>query len=284
MDGQIATAKANGRQENFLWDNLALISRNETEYVNEPYVTGGNPILADEDVLFNDLLGSTIGIGSGKEYRETGMTAFGETDEKSAMFTGKPYIGELGYAFLFRNYRPEQGKWQTADPLGYPDGWNNFAYVNNLPLCYIDIYGCVSWSTLAQGALGVLGGSVEVVASVALVANPTAPGVSQTLGVIGFMDGLGRIGLGIANITNGILDNEAGPADYIEVTAMIAGQFNPESQETYDSIATAVNLGLGLYLPGAQSKIIENGMKIFDGYTAIEVIIDSLKKIHQQLE
>ena len=28
-DGQIATAKANGRQENFLWDNLALISCNE---------------------------------------------------------------------------------------------------------------------------------------------------------------------------------------------------------------------------------------------------------------
>ena len=40
MDGQIATAKANGRQEHFLWDNLALTSRNETEYVNEPYVTG----------------------------------------------------------------------------------------------------------------------------------------------------------------------------------------------------------------------------------------------------
>ena len=117
MDGQIATAKANGRQENFLWDNLAMISRNETEYVNEPYVTGGNPILADGDVLFNDLLGSTIGIRSGKEYRETGMTAFGETDEKSAMFTGKPYIGELGYAFPFRNYRPDQGKWQTGDPL-----------------------------------------------------------------------------------------------------------------------------------------------------------------------
>ena len=122
MDGQIATAKANGRQENFLWDNLALISRNETEYVNEPYVTGGNPILADGDVLFNDLLGSTIGIRSGKEYRETGMTAFGETDEKSAMFTGNPYIGELGYAFLFRNYRPDQGKWQTGDPLfGFHD-------------------------------------------------------------------------------------------------------------------------------------------------------------------
>ena len=141
MDGQIATAKANGRQENFLWDNLALISRNETEYVNEPYVTGGNPILADEDVLFNDLLGSTIGIRSGKEYRETGMTAFGETDEKSAMFTGKPYIGELGYAFLFRNYRPGLGKWQTSDPLDYPDGWNNLAYVNNMVINCFDYQG-----------------------------------------------------------------------------------------------------------------------------------------------
>ena len=149
MDGQIATAKANGRQENFLWDNLALISRNETEYVNEPYVTGGNPILADGDVLFNDLLGSTIGIRSGKEYRETGMTAFGETDEKSAMFTGKPYIGELGYAFLFRNYRPGLGKWQTSDPLGYPDGWNNLAYVNNGVIEYIDQEG--AWALEVLG-------------------------------------------------------------------------------------------------------------------------------------
>ena len=147
MDGQIATAKANGRQENFLWDNLALISRNETEYVNEPYVTGGNPILADEDVLFNDLLGSTIGIRSGKEYRETGMTAFGETDEKSAMFTGKPYIGELGYAFLFRNYRPGLGKWQASDPLGYPDGWNNFAYCNNWVNDAINLFGGILLST-----------------------------------------------------------------------------------------------------------------------------------------
>ena len=59
------------------------------------------------------------------------MTAFGESDNVNAFFTGKPLVGELGYTFLFRNYRPEQGKWQTADPLGYPDGWNNFAYCEN---------------------------------------------------------------------------------------------------------------------------------------------------------
>lgn len=64
------------------------------------------------------------------------------------MFTGKPEITGLGYAFLFRNYRGDLGKWQTQDPigiiiatepefaskdtpetyeLGYPDGWNNLA-------------------------------------------------------------------------------------------------------------------------------------------------------------
>ena len=146
IDGQLAARVSIESSETFHWDGLALIQRNNTSYVNEPAVTGGNPILADGDVLFNDLLGSTIGIRSGKEYRETGMTAFGETDEKSAMFTGKPYIGELGYAFLFRNYRPEQGKWQTADPLGYPDGWNNLAYCNNGVTMAIDWLGAATHS------------------------------------------------------------------------------------------------------------------------------------------
>ena len=285
MDGQIATAKTKAGTESFLWDGLALISRNETEYVNEPYVTGGNPILANDKVLFNDMLGTTLGIKADK-YESIQRDAFGMAAQESPenFFTGKPYIGELGYAFLFRNYRPDQGKWLTCDPLGYPDGWNNFTYVRNGVIYSIDIYGCVTWDTLAQGALGVLGGGIEIVASIALVANPTVPGVSQTLGVIGFMDGLGRIGLGIANITKGILDQEAGPADYIEVAAMIAGELDPSSQETYDSIATAINLALGQYLPGAESKIIENGMKIFDGYAAIDAIIASLKKIHGQIE
>ena len=70
---------------------------------------------------------------------------------------GKPHIGELGYAFLFRNYRPEQGKWQTADPLGYPDGWNNLAYVNNNIIENIDWlgYSAVSTSGTASGPGGV---------------------------------------------------------------------------------------------------------------------------------
>ncbi len=153
VDGQIATAKthATGKQESFLWDGLALIHRGGTSYINEPYVTGGNPILADNRILFNDMLGSTLGSHSDEGYTPVRMTAFGESDNADAFFTGKPLVGELGYTFLFRNYRPELGKWQTADPLGYPDGWNNLAYVNNGVTMAIDwMGGCTLFSTCPE--------------------------------------------------------------------------------------------------------------------------------------
>ena len=136
-DGQIAQAIHNGKSEDFLWDGLALIHRGETSFINETYVTGGNPVMAGDDVLFNDMLGSTLAV-NGKAVE---MTSFGETADKNAFFTGKPMINELGYSFLFRDYNPNQGKWTTTAPLGYPDGWNNLAYVNNGVTTAIDWFG-----------------------------------------------------------------------------------------------------------------------------------------------
>ncbi len=148
IDGQLAEAVTPEKRESFQWDGLALIQRNSTSYVNEPAVTGGNPILADDKVLFNDMLGTTLGIKDGDKVMQNNLTAFGVPTDHSSLptdhfFTGKPYIGELGYAFLFRNYRADQGKWQTADPIGYPDGWNNFAYVNNQIITALDFLGAL---------------------------------------------------------------------------------------------------------------------------------------------
>jgi len=89
-----------------------------------------------------------MGSVSGKDYKAVDMTLFGEskTEDEEVFFTGKPEVDGLGYAFTFRNYRSSLGKWQTADPLGYPDGWNNKAYVNNRVVRYIDFLGAkVFW-------------------------------------------------------------------------------------------------------------------------------------------
>ncbi|MCI7644334.1 MAG: hypothetical protein MST10_08325, partial [Lentisphaeria bacterium] len=61
--------------------------------------------------------------------------------DESSFYTGKPKVDGLGYTFNYRNYRADQGKWQTADPLGYPDGFNNYSYVNNGVTDKIDYLG-----------------------------------------------------------------------------------------------------------------------------------------------
>ena len=109
------------------------------------------------------MLGTTLGVKDGDKVTQNSLTAFGESLSASLMqdsfFTGKPHIGELGYAFLFRNYRPEQGKWQTTDPLGYPDGWNNLAYVNNGVTMAIDRLGAAIILTGFRNLQGT-GGSI----------------------------------------------------------------------------------------------------------------------------
>lgn len=41
-----------------------------------------------------------------------------------------------------RNCRAGLAKWQTADPMGYPDGWNQLAYCNNGVTGAVDLWGC----------------------------------------------------------------------------------------------------------------------------------------------
>ena len=145
--------------ETFEWDGLALIERNGTKYINEPHAGGGNPILAiggdgqKTEAIFTDILGTSMGKVSGNGYSAIDKTSFGaDTSDKSSFFTGKPYVEGLGYAFLFRNYRADIGKWLSADFIGYPDGWNNFAYCNNDIINIIDLLGALNLNLYPKGS------------------------------------------------------------------------------------------------------------------------------------
>ena len=124
----------------------------------------GSPVASSKGaVYFNDLLGTTVGVREGRgplrakqgdkapRYTAAALTAFGEplpgqgagAPSSGVFFTGKPSVPGLGYAFLLRSYRPDLAKWQTADPLGYPDGWNRLAYCGNDCIQYLDFLGSV---------------------------------------------------------------------------------------------------------------------------------------------
>ena len=79
IDGQISKAIYGDKVEEFMWDGLALIWRSGVTYINEPYVTGGNPVMAGDNVLFNDMLGSTLAVNG----NPVEMTSFGETADKT---------------------------------------------------------------------------------------------------------------------------------------------------------------------------------------------------------
>ena len=177
VDGQLARADYGdgGRagsllpagSEAFHWDGLALVRRGDERFVNEPHAGDapkklrsggkprakrsarrarkgprGNPVVSSKGVAYlNDALGTTVGARRGARYSAAALTAFGEGGGRHAFFTGKPLVEGLGRAFLMRNYRADLAKWQTADPLGYPDGWNPFAYCKLSPTVYVDYAG-----------------------------------------------------------------------------------------------------------------------------------------------
>ena len=159
-DGQLATASYSGdgralsprapQTETFQWDGLALIQRGDEQFVNEPHVGGGNPVASSKGTsYFNDALGTTVGSKSNGKYSAAALTAFGENlsvdsptpTQNSNFFTGKPMVEGLGHAFWMRNYRAGLAKWQTADPMGYPDGWNQLAYCRNGVVDSVDLWG-----------------------------------------------------------------------------------------------------------------------------------------------
>ena len=88
-----------------------------------------------------------IDINTGQTADAYRYTAFGE--EEISPLTSNPWRWgskrkdqETGFVYFGeRYYSPTLGRWVTADPVGYKDGPNLYAYVHNNPLTCIDAFG-----------------------------------------------------------------------------------------------------------------------------------------------
>ncbi|MDR0933451.1 MAG: hypothetical protein LBM70_10610, partial [Victivallales bacterium] len=170
-------------------------------------------------------------------------------------------IGELGYAFLFRNYRPEQGKWQTADPLGYPDGWNNLAYVNNGVSFLIDFLGLAPRSITSDG-----------------IKYTWDWGTSKISGV-NFIPTIEGIGMGdSASVTWQVTVNWSCVCDHCLNCQCQGGSFTHSTDVTVDVISwIEMKLGPSVEIPTFNS--ILNGLgeiaaNLVSGVISMPVIVD----------
>lgn len=57
-------------------------------------------------------------------------------------YTGQAWLSEAGaYNYKARAYRPDLGRFMQADPIGYGDGLNRYAYVSGDPINFSDPWG-----------------------------------------------------------------------------------------------------------------------------------------------
>jgi RHS repeat-associated protein len=88
-------------------------------------------------------------------------------------YTGKPYDTATGmYNYGYRDYQPEVARFTTVDPIR--DGANWFAYVNNDPVNYVDLWGLFTFQIGASGTVG--GGTGATIGSGFVIAwDPSDP-------------------------------------------------------------------------------------------------------------
>jgi RHS repeat-associated protein len=98
--------------------------------------------------LGKDIMGSVRGVSNDYgqleeryEYDAFGKPYAGELNKGMNLgYTGKPYDTVTGmYNYGYRDYAPEAGRFTTEDPIR--DGANWFAYVNNDPVNWVDLWG-----------------------------------------------------------------------------------------------------------------------------------------------
>jgi RHS repeat-associated protein len=122
---------------------VTLYGKGEAVAVSYSSSTGSRSTYLGKDVL-GSVKTATTDMGAVEDRYE--YDAFGtayQGDMSGGMnlgYTGKPYDKATGlYNYGYRDYKPQVARFTTADPIRNGNNW--FAYVNNDPVNYIDLWG-----------------------------------------------------------------------------------------------------------------------------------------------
>ena len=122
---------------------VTLYGKGEAVAVNYSSSTGNRSAYLGKDVLGSVKTATTEtgAVEDRYEYDAFGMVYQGDLSGGMNLgYTGKPYDNATGlYNYGFRDYKPQAARFTTVNPIR--DGNNWFAYVNNDPVNWIDLWG-----------------------------------------------------------------------------------------------------------------------------------------------
>ncbi|MET0465389.1 MAG: RHS repeat-associated core domain-containing protein [Chitinophagaceae bacterium] len=187
--------------------------------------------------------------------------------DNSIGFTGKIYDTEAGlYYSRARVYDPVNGRFLQRDPLGYVDGFNNYAYVANDPVNYVDPLGTIRWKQAGIAFAGVVGNGLGVAGGVALGAATSWTGIGAVVGGAVAVKSAYGFGANLGNLVQALRDEDPGSTGAL--LNDLAKWYDP-CNESLQNWATGADLGLDVIGVGVAGRLALAATKITSKGTTV---------------
>ena len=207
---------------NFLYDGVNPVQELNGTTVSANLLTGGideHFTRSDTSGTMNyltDALGSTTALAnsSGSSTVQYSYSPFGSisitgTTTNSFTYTGREIDGLGINYYRARYYNPQTGRFISEDPIGLVAGINNYAYVGNSPLNFVDPFGLDKVKCASQF------GKDHSIASLLGMGDSYAANLF-----------LGNSVSGLADLGESVFGN-GGPPDFLKMTLRGASQGIP---------------------------------------------------------